>query len=58
MIYLNTALVQWLSKKQSTVETSVFGTAFAAIKQGIETQRGLRYRLRIMGVTYQVLLYS
>ena len=26
LIYVNIALVQWFSKKQSTVETSVFGT--------------------------------
>ena len=43
-------LVQCLSTKQSTVETSVFGTEFVAIKQGIDVLRGLRYKLRMMGI--------
>ena len=34
-------------KKQSTVETLVFDAEFVAMKQGIVTLRGLRYRLRI-----------
>ena len=32
LIYMNTALVKWFSKKQSTVETSLFGTEFVAMK--------------------------
>ena len=40
----------WLSKKQATLETSVFGAEFVAMKHGIETVRGLRYKLRMMGV--------
>ena len=51
LIYINTALIQWLSKKQSTVETSVFGAEFVAMKHGIEVLRGLRYKLRMMGVS-------
>ena len=50
MIYVNTALAQWFSKKQSTVETSVFGAKFVAMNQGIDALRGLRYKLRMMGV--------
>ena len=40
LINMNTALVQWFSKKQSTVETSVFGAEFVAIMQGIDALRG------------------
>jgi len=40
----------WLSKKQATIETSVFGSEFVALKHGMEAIRGLRYKLRIMGV--------
>ena len=29
---------------------SVFGSEFVAMKQGVETIRGLRYKLRMMGV--------
>ena len=50
MIYVNTALVQWFSKKQYTVETSVFGTEFVSMKQGIDTLRGLRYMLKVIGI--------
>jgi hypothetical protein len=39
-VYLNCALVQWLSKKQATIETSVFGAEFVAMKIGMESLRG------------------
>ena len=44
------ALIDWVSKKQATIETSVFGAEFVVIKQGIEKLRGLRYKLCMMGV--------
>ena len=43
-------LDNWLSKAQPTLESSVFGAEFVAMKHGIETLRGLRYKLRMMGV--------
>jgi len=49
-IFLNSALIGWCSKKQATIETSVFGAEFVAMKIGIETVRGIRYKLRMMGV--------
>ena len=49
LIYLNMSLVAWLSKKQATIETSVFGAEFVAMKIGIEALRGMRYKLRMMG---------
>jgi len=49
-IYMNSSLIFWLTKKQSTIETSVFGAEFVAMKAGMETLRGLRYKLRMMGV--------
>ena len=48
LINVNTALVQLFSNKHSTVETSVFGTEFVAMKQGIDALRGLRYKLRMI----------
>jgi hypothetical protein len=45
------ASIVWFSKRQPTVESSVFGAEFVAMKNGIETRRGLRYKLRMMGVT-------
>ena len=49
-IWLNTALINWLSKKQATIEGSVFGAEFVAMKTGVESLRGIRYKLRMMGV--------
>ena len=49
-IYVNSVLVNWLSKKQATIETSVFGAEFVAMKQEMEAVRGLSYKLRMMGV--------
>ena len=44
------APIVWYSKKQLTIETSVFGAEFVAMKVGMETLRGIRYKLRMMGV--------
>ena len=44
------APVFWFSKKQTTVETSSFGSEFVAMKNCTEYIRGLRYRLRMMGI--------
>ena len=50
LIYCNMALIDWVSKKQPTVESSVFGAEFVAMKFGMEKLRALRYKLRMMGV--------
>ena len=50
LLYVNSAPIVWYSKRQSTVETLVFGAEFVALKAGIEAVRGLRYKLRMMGI--------
>ena len=50
MIFLNSSPIYWFSKKQTSVETSTFGSEFIAMKQGCEYIRGLRYKLRMMGI--------
>jgi hypothetical protein len=50
VIYLNMVPIVWFSKRQPTVESSVFGAGFVAMKNCIETCRGLRNKLRMMGV--------
>ena len=50
LIFMNTALIDWLSKKQATIESSVFGSEFIAMKTGVEALIGIRYKLRMMGV--------
>ena len=49
-IYVSSALVDWLFKKQATIETSIFGAEFVATKQGMEAVHGLPYKLSMMGV--------
>ena len=56
-IFLNTALINWLSKKQATIEGLVFGAKFAAMKTGVEALRGIRYKQRMMGVPLNGLTY-
>ena len=50
IVMLNMAPVYWISRKQSYVETSSFGSEFCALKQCCEYLRGLRYKLRMMGI--------
>ena len=40
----------WYTKRQATVESAVFGAEFVAMMQAMEVSRGLRYKLRMMGV--------
>jgi hypothetical protein len=50
LIFLTMSLVNWLSQKQPTIELSVFGAEFVAMKLGVEVLHGIRYKLRMMGV--------
>ncbi len=50
IIFCNLAPIVWLSEQQATIETSVFGAEFVAMKHSIETLRGLRYKIRMMGI--------
>jgi hypothetical protein len=50
LVWVNSSLVHWWSKKQTSVETSSFGSEFVAMKQCCEYLRGLRYKLRMMGI--------
>ena len=42
--------IYWLSKKQAGVESSTFGSEFLAMKHCCEYLRGLRYKIRMMGI--------
>ena len=50
IIFLNQAPIYWFSKRQNGVESSTFGSEFVAMKQCCEYIRGLRYKLRMMGI--------
>ena len=50
IVYLNNAPVYWYSKRQGSVEPSTYQAEFTAMKEATEYIRGLRYRLRMMGI--------
>ena len=50
IIYVKMDLIDWLSKKQATVEKADFGSEFVAMTHLVENLCGLRYKLLMMGV--------
>ena len=50
VIFLNGAPIYWISKKETSCETSSFGSEFCAMKQATEYIKGFRYKLRMMGI--------
>jgi hypothetical protein len=50
LIFCNMAMIDWVSKKQATIESSVFGAEFVAVKHGIKKLQGLCYKLCMMGI--------
>lgn len=57
IVYLNGAPIYWKSAKQTSVETSTFGSEFVAMKQCCEYLQGLRYKLRMMGIPVEGACY-
>ena len=51
LVYLNCVPIYWWSKKQNSVESSSFGAKFIAMKQCCEYVHGLKYKLRMMGIS-------
>ena len=50
VVLLKNAPIYWNSKKQTSCQTSTFGSEFVAMKQAMEYICGLRYKLRMMGI--------
>ena len=50
IVFLNSSPIYWYTKKQGGVESSSFGSEFIAMKECCEYIRGLRYKLRMMGI--------
>jgi hypothetical protein len=46
---INNSVVNWFSKKQGSIVTSTFGSEFVALKTTTEANRGLRFKLKIIG---------
>ena len=55
---MNSALINWLCKKQGTIETSVFRAEFVSLKQGIEAIQGIQFKLCMMGIPLSGLIYT
>jgi hypothetical protein len=50
LIYLNRSPILWYSKKQSGIEPSTFGSEFMGLKTATDLVKGLRYKIRMMGI--------
>jgi hypothetical protein len=50
LLFINRAPILWYSKRQTTVETSTWGSEICALRTAIEMVEGMRYKLRMMGV--------
>ena len=50
LVFLNSDPIYWLSKKQASVESSSFRSEFCTMKHCCEYLRGLRYKLRMLGI--------
>ena len=50
LIYLNSAPIMWLSRKQNTAEVSTYASEFVAMRQAMEMIKALNYKLRMFGI--------
>ena len=50
MVFMNTSLINWCPKEQSTIETLVVGSEYVAMKVGIKTLCAFWHMLRMMGI--------
>lgn len=50
ILLLNNTPIQWISKRQNTVETSTYGSELVASRIAIEHIIAMRYCLRMLGV--------
>ena len=50
---VNKTPIDWFSKKQSVVETAVYGSEFVAARIAVEQIMDLRYTLRMLGIPIQ-----
>jgi hypothetical protein len=50
IMFINNTVNNWYSKKQGSVEGATFGSEFMAMKTVAEVTKGMRYKLRMMGI--------
>jgi Reverse transcriptase (RNA-dependent DNA polymerase) len=50
LLFVQNSPIQWLSRRQNTVETSTFGSEFVALRNARDMIISMRYKLRMFGV--------
>ena len=50
IVFLNSLPIYWHFKKQTSCDTSTFGSKFVALDQSTEYTRGLCYKIIIIGI--------
>ena len=50
LLMLNNTPIQWVSKRQKTVETSTYGSELVAARVAVDMIVEMRYKLRMLGV--------
>jgi hypothetical protein len=50
LLFVQNSPIQWLSRRQNTVETSTFGSEFVALRTARDMIMAIRYKLRMFGV--------
>ena len=50
LIYVNKAPILWYSKRQSTVETSTYGSELVAMRLAVDMIKALKYKLWMFGI--------
>ena len=50
LLFVQNSPIQWLSRRQNTVETSTFGSEFVALRTARDMIMAMRYKLRMFGV--------
>ena len=48
--FINGSPIIWYSKKQGGIEGATFGSEFMVMKTAVEVNRGLQYKLQMMGI--------
>ena len=54
MLFCNSAPIIWRRKRHNSVEASMFGSEFIAMKNVVDIIEALRYKLRMFGVPIKV----
>ena len=57
MRYMNMPFIDWYSKMQSTIESSVFGAEFVSMKVGVETLHAIQYEFMMMSILIPISSY-